>query len=394
MNDAGQAGRGALRILLIEDNPADARLTAELLREVGAAGINLVHAETLAAGIALLADDRGFAVVLADLSLPDAQGSETVCRLRESDPRVPLIVLTSLDDERTAVEMLQNGAQDYLVKGHGDGHVIARAIQYAIERKRSELQLTEAKEEAEAANLAKTTFLAHMSHELRTPLNAIIGFSDIIAGGMLGPDSWDVAREYARYINSSGRHLLKLVNDILDLSKSLAGQWDLHDELVDLPVLLRSCVDLVTVQAAQKEVAIGVTAPDDVPVLKADETRLKQAMLNLLSNAVKFSRNDGRVEVVLRRIADGDLEIAVRDHGVGMRPEEIPIALEPFRQLKNVEAGQEGTGLGLPLAKMIIEKHGGTLALESAAGAGTTAIVTLPGWRYARSDDDALRRSA
>jgi two-component system cell cycle sensor histidine kinase PleC len=290
--------------------------------------------------------------------------------------------------------MLHNGAQDYLVKGHGDGHVIARAIHYAIERKRTELQLTEAKEEAEAANLAKTTFLAHMSHELRTPLNAIIGFSDIIAGGMLGPDSWEVAREYARYINSSGRHLLKLVNDILDLSKSLAGQWDLHEELVDMSALLRSCVDLVTVQAAQKEIAIGLTAPDDAPPLRADETRLKQAVLNLLSNAVKFSRNDSRVEVVLRHTGGGDIEIAVRDHGVGMRPEEIPIALEPFRQLRNIEAGQEGTGLGLPLAKMIIEKHGGTLEIESAAGAGTTATATLPGWRLTRSDGDELRRSA
>ena len=155
MNDTGQARQNALRILLIEDNPADARLTTELLRDVGTAGRDLVHAETIAAGIALLADDRSFSVVLADLSLPDAQGLETVRRLRDSDPRVPLIVLTSLDDERIAVEMLQNGAQDYLVKGQGDGHVIARAIQYAIERKRSELQLTEAKEDAEAANLAK-----------------------------------------------------------------------------------------------------------------------------------------------------------------------------------------------------------------------------------------------
>src|SRR5438270_5036276 len=114
MNDTGQARQNALRILLIEDNPADARLTTELLRDVGTAGRDLVHAETIAAGIALLADDRSFSVVLADLSLPDAQGLETVRRLRDSDPRVPLIVLTSLDDERIAVEMLQNGAQDYL----------------------------------------------------------------------------------------------------------------------------------------------------------------------------------------------------------------------------------------------------------------------------------------
>jgi signal transduction histidine kinase len=393
MIDTDDPRQRALRILLIEDNPADARLTEELLREAGSVAMQMIHADTLAAGLARL-DAEESAVVLADLSLPDAQGIETVCRLRNAHARVPLIVLTGLDDERTAVEMLQNGAQDYLVKGQGGGDVIARAIHYAIERKRSELQLTEAKEQAEAANSAKTTFLAHMSHELRTPLNAIIGFSDIIAGGMLGPDAWAVAREYARYINSSGRHLLKLVNDILDLSKSMAGQWDLQDELVDLAQLLQGCVDLVTVQAAQKEVAIGLTAPDDMPSLTADELRLKQALLNLLSNAVKFSRDGSRVEVVLSYSAGGDLEIAVRDQGVGMDPDEIPIALEPFRQLKNIESGQEGTGLGLPLAKMIVEKHGGTLAIDSAAGAGTTVFVVLPGWRVVHAGPDEWRRSA
>jgi signal transduction histidine kinase len=393
MTDAGETRTYALRILLIEDNPADARLTRELLREVASVTLDLVHADSLAAGVALLASQE-FAVVLADLSLPDAQGLETVRRLRDADARVPLVVLTGLDDERIAVEMLQNGAQDYLVKGHGEGHVIARAIHYAIERKRTELQLTEAKEEAEAANRAKTTFLAHMSHELRTPLNAVIGFSDIIAGGMLGPDAWEVCREYARYINSSGRHLLKLVNDILDMSKSLAGQWELQEENVDLPALLRECVDLVTVQAAQKQIAIGLTAPAEAAPLKADELRLKQTMLNLLSNAVKFSHPGSRVEVVLGYADDGDLQVSVSDRGVGMRPEDIPIALEPFRQLKNAGAGQEGTGLGLPLAKMIVEKHGGALTIDSGLGAGTTVRVTLPGWRLARTGEDDLRRSA
>lgn len=393
MTGTAEPRPATLRILLIEDNPADARLTRELLRDVGTINLELVNADSLAAGIGLLAA-QDFAVVLADLSLPDAQGVETVRRLRAADTRVPLVVLTGLDDERIAVEMLQNGAQDYLVKGHREGHVIARAIHHAIERKRTELQLVEAKEEAEAANRAKTTFLAHMSHELRTPLNAIIGFSDIIAGGMLNPDSWEVCVEYARYINASGRHLLKLVNDILDLSKSLAGQWELQEELVHLPALLRDCVDLVTAQAAQKQIAIGLTAPNEAAAVKGDELRLKQAVLNLLSNAVKFSPPESRVELVLGHAADGDLEVTVCDRGVGMRPEDIPIALEPFRQLKSAGGGQEGTGLGLPLAKMIIEKHGGELTIDSADGAGTTVRMILPGWRLTHAGEDDLRRSA
>jgi len=393
MTDTGDTRPYTLRILLIEDNPADARLTCELLREASTIDPRPVLVGSLAEGLTLLTKED-FNVVIADLSLPDAQGVETVRRLRQSQPRVPLIVLTGLDDERTAVEMLKNGAQDYLVKDLGNGPVIARAIHYAIERKRTELQLTEAKEAAEAANRAKTTFLAHMSHELRTPLNAVIGFSEIIAGDMLGPDSLDVCREYAGYINASGRHLLKLVNDILDLSKSLTDQWELHEESIDVTALLRDCVDLVTVQAAQKNIAIGLSAPDEPAPLTADELRLKQAILNLLSNAVKFSPDGGRVEVALGHIEGGDLLVSVCDRGIGMTPEDIPIALEPFRQLKNAVGGGEGTGLGLPLAKMIIEKHGGVLVIDSAAGTGTTVRVTLPAWRTAGAGSDELRRSA
>jgi signal transduction histidine kinase len=383
----------ALRILLIEDNPADARLTYELLREAAGAAFEPVHADTLDAGLALLAKQE-FAVVLLDLSLPDAQGIDTVCRVREAYPRSPLVVLSGLDDEETAVKALKNGAHDYLVKGRGDGEMIARAIRYAIERKRGELQLTEAKEAAEAANSAKSTFLAHMSHELRTPLNAVIGFSDLIARGILGPGSEDVYRQYGRYINDSGRHLLELVNEILDLSKLLADRLVLCEEQIDLQSLLRNCVTLVSTQAAQKEITISLKVSRDMPPLIADELRLKQVLLNVLSNAVKFSGTGTVVEISDARGDEGDLVIAVRDQGVGMRPEDIPIALEPFQQVESCATAQEGTGLGLPIAKLIVEKHGGKLNIISAVGVGTTVCLSLPSWRLSATDDEALLQSA
>jgi signal transduction histidine kinase len=370
-----------LRVLLIEDNLADARLTRELLNEANPGGFDLVHAATLQHGIDALATAE-FGIVLLDLSLIDAQGLDTVRRLRQQHPRVPIIVVSGLDDEEVALEALHNGAQDYLVKGQGDGHLIARAMRYAIERKRTELQLIEARDLAEAASQAKSAFLANMSHELRTPLNAIIGFSEIIAGELFGAEASALYRQYAGHINGSGQHLLKLVNEVLDVSKFVAGQLDLEEVPVDLAELLHECVDLMELQLGEKRLALCLAVPEDLALLTADPLRLKQVLLNLLSNSVKFSKPDTAVEIAVALTQEGDLTVAITDHGIGMRAEDIPTALEPFRQINRKPGqAQEGTGLGLPLAKMMVEKHGGALSLTSVPGEGTTVCVTIPGWR-------------
>jgi|HubBroStandDraft_6_1064221.scaffolds.fasta_scaffold161121_2 signal transduction histidine kinase len=370
-----------LRVLLIEDNLADARLTRELLNEANPGGFDLVHAATLQHGIDALATAE-FGIVLLDLSLIDAQGLDTVRRLRQQHPRVPIIVVSGLDDEEVALEALHNGAQDYLVKGQGDGHLIARAMRYAIERKRTELQLIEARDLAEAASQAKSAFLANMSHELRTPLNAIIGFSEIIAGELFGAEASGLYRQYAGHINGSGQHLLKLVNEVLDVSKFVAGQLDLEEVPVDLAELLHECVDLMELQLGEKRLALCLAVPEDLALLTADPLRLKQVLLNLLSNSVKFSKPDTAVEIAVALTQEGDLTVAITDHGIGMRAEDIPTALEPFRQINRKPGqAQEGTGLGLPLAKMMVEKHGGALSLTSVPGEGTTVCVTIPGWR-------------
>jgi two-component system cell cycle sensor histidine kinase PleC len=234
-----------------------------------------------------------------------------------------------------------------------------------------------------------------MSHELRTPLNAIIGFSEVIVGQIYGAGAGERYRECASYINASGQHLLRLVNDILDLSKLAAGQLDLAESLVDLKTLMRDSVDLVLSQAQQKGVTISTAIAEGLPPLMAGELRLKQVLLNLLSNAVKFSRPGGAVALSAELRPSGDLAIAVADQGIGMKPQDIPIALEPFRQIDNaLSRSYEGTGLGLPLAKMLVEKHGGSLALESALGIGTTVTVVLPASRLRPAQRTIARQRA
>jgi signal transduction histidine kinase len=257
-----------------------------------------------------------------------------------------------------------------------------------------EAQLTLAKDQAEAASRAKSAFLANMSHELRTPLNAIIGFSDVIVSQLYGADAAPRYREAAGHINTSGTHLLRLVNDILDLSKLSAAQMDLTEEWVDVPTLLASCVRLVAAPGRQPAPRIAVATPSELPAVMADETRLKQTVVNLLANAVKFSNGNGTITLSARLTPVGDLAISVADQGIGMKPEDIPLALQPFRQLDNrLARTHEGTGLGLPLSKMLVERHQGTLAVESTLGVGTIVTITLPRARLRREAERAALAS-
>ena len=246
----------------------------------------------------------------------------------------------------------------------------------------AEQRLLETKAEAEAASRTKSDFLAVISHELRTPLNAIIGFSDVINREVLGPIGSVKYREYAGDILSAGRHLLGLINNILDMSKIEAQKMELFEEIVDIAALAASCVKIVEGAAADGRVTLAVDIPAELPYLRGDEMRLRQILLNLLSNAVKFTPAEGRVTLSARLADDGALELAVADTGIGMSEDEVVIALQPFRQVESALARKhEGTGLGLPLVKAFAEMHGGTLSLHSVAGGGTTALIRLPATR-------------
>lgn len=242
-----------------------------------------------------------------------------------------------------------------------------------------EYQLSSAGEAAQSAGLAKSQFIANMSHELRTPLNAILGFSEIIRDRTLGAVPETKYTQYAADIHESGRHLLDVINDILDLSKVEAGKMVLAEDNVDLSRIINSSVHLVRNSAEDAGVTLNVQLPDELPYVLADERAIRQILLNLLSNAIKFTPLGGEVKTEVKLAPNGDLAITVRDNGIGIDPDQIPTALEPFGQIDaSMTRRYEGTGLGLPLVKSLAELHGGRLRLQSELGVGTSVTMILP----------------
>ncbi|WP_193368302.1 sensor histidine kinase [Pelagibius marinus] len=242
--------------------------------------------------------------------------------------------------------------------------------------------LRTAKEEAEAANRTKSEFLANISHELRTPLNAIIGFSEVMLAGEKTPGANPRHHGYLEDIHSSGLHLLSLINDILDLSKIEAGADELDEEAVDAAELARAVLRVVRQRAETSGVTIEWSGDMQLPLLFADERKLKQALLNLMTNAIKFTPSGGRVRMSIRCSAEEGFIFEVTDNGIGMAPEDIPTALRQFGQIDSaLNRKYEGTGLGLPLTSALVELHGGRLEVESQLGEGTKVSIHLPAGR-------------
>ncbi len=266
------------------------------------------------------------------------------------------------------------------------------------ERKRTDELALAARKQAEAASRTKSEFLANISHELRTPLNAVIGFSEIMTGQMFGPLGHPSYMEYARDIYESGSHLLEVINDILDVAKAEAGKFELDVEEVSLEKIATAAIRLIAPRAGTAKVEVSLEAAEELPELLIDQRRMKQVFINLLSNAVKFTPEGGSVAVKLRLAGDGAPEIVIADSGIGMAPGDIETALQPFSQLDSrLSRRFEGTGLGLPLARTLIEVHGGTLLIESSPGSGTTVTVRLPASTIVAEDktageDGPLRR--
>jgi signal transduction histidine kinase len=221
-----------------------------------------------------------------------------------------------------------------------------------------------------------------MSHELRTPLNAIIGFSDLMMNATPGAFTKPDYFEYTDDIRQSGHHLLKIVNDILDLSKVEAGQSELDEAPVDIPDLVRTTIRILSGQADKADLTVSTLFADNLPFLLADELKLKQILINLLANAIKFTPSGGMITISAENTADTEVLIKVSDTGIGIAPEDIDKVLAPFEQVdSSLSRRYDGTGLGLPLAASFVELHGGSLKIVSDVGAGTTVEIRFPAAR-------------
>ena len=237
----------------------------------------------------------------------------------------------------------------------------------------------EARRRADAANAAKSRFLATMSHELRTPLNAILGFSEVLKSEAFGPLPSDQYREYANDIHTSGSHLLNLINEILDLSRIEAGRHELQEEAVQVAHSVEECVHLMAMKAKSKAITVNEHYQDGMPRLWADERAVRQVALNLLSNAIKFTPQGGSVSVRACATTDGGQMIEVKDTGPGIPEEEIPVVLSSFGQGSlAIKGAEQGTGLGLPIVQALVEMHGGSFHLASKLREGTTVTAYFP----------------
>jgi two-component system cell cycle sensor histidine kinase PleC len=257
----------------------------------------------------------------------------------------------------------------------------ARAEKDALfgELEQAKANSDEARRRAEAANLAKSRFLAQMSHELRTPLNAILGFSEVMKGEVFGAHGIPVYKEYAGDIHSSGVHLLALINEILDLSRIEAGRYELNEEPVSVTAVAQDCHHLLKMRARNRGLTIHEAFEPEMPRLWADERAIRQTCLNLLSNAIKFTPQGGEIWLKVGWTAAGGQYISVKDTGPGIPEDEIPIVLASFGQGSNaIKSAEQGAGLGLPIVKGLVDLHGGTFSLKSKLREGTEVVVTYP----------------
>jgi signal transduction histidine kinase len=365
-------------ILVVDDDAVVCALMRETLE---GDGYRVIEASDGVEGCRLCKERRPD-LLLVDIMMPRMDGYG-LCRELRSHPEfayIPILVVTSLDDLSSIARAYDAGATDFMSKP-ANWAILNYRVRYILraeELRRNEGHLIAAKEVAEAANRAKSEFLANMSHELRTPLNAIIGFSGMLSDRMLGPLS-DRHIEYADIIGTSGRHLLAIINDILDLAKADADKLVLAEEKVDISEIVNLGTQMVKDMARRAQIDFAGEIEEHLPQVIGDPAKLTQILVNLLTNAIKFTQPGGRVLLKVERHAHRGMTFRVEDTGIGMSVAHIPIALEPFGQIDTgLARNHSGVGLGLPLTKRLVELHDGAIEIESEPGKGTVVTVSLP----------------
>lgn len=413
-------------VVVIDDDAALRVMVREVLEQ---AGFEVEEAEDGEQGLATI---KGVLpdIVLLDVMMPKLDGFELCTQLRRHPKfsHLPVVMITGLEDVQSINRAFEIGATHFVTKPI-NWTLLAHQVRYGLRNSRLEHELLEsdhalrariveleearqelerqhrnlllmteqlrtATDQANAANQAKSEFLAAMSHELRTPLNAIIGFSEIIQNQILGPIGNPKYQEFARDIFSSGHNLLQLINNILDLTKIESGKAMLIEDGIDVFDRTKSVLKMVEEEANGRNVKLELECPDELPNLHADRRKLKQILISLLANAIKFSNPGGKVVIkIWCGMASGHV-FQIIDTGIGITRDDIPRALAKFGQVdSNLNRKYEGAGLGLPLTKGLVELHGGCLDLQSDLGVGTTVTVRFPADRIVLPRSSA-RKSA
>lgn len=357
-----------IHALLVEDNPGDARLIREMLRDVGTQGasVDLRLADRLASGLELLGDGTTD-VVLLDLSLPDSSGLDTFEAVHAAAPATPVVVLSGLDDEATAVRAVQHGAQDYLVKGQVDGGSILRSMRYAIERQRLEAARADLERQ-------RDEFFSSVSHDLRTPVAAIKAAIGVVLANE--PENMPPAlHRLLGNIDLAADELTKLIEDLLEMARLQAGRVELWRSQVDLRDVLSRAVRGIEPLSAERGQTLLLQSPPQAVIAEVDGERLGRVLRNLLANAQKYGREGGHIWLTLED-RPHEACISVKDDGPGITADDQQRIFERFYRVK--ESTTAGSGLGLAIARGLVELHGGRLWVESVPGAGSTFFITLP----------------